>query len=51
MNTLLQQTLAAVESPPGAQQQAIASNILDDLEAEKGWDQRLSKSQDRFRNF
>jgi hypothetical protein len=48
MNKLLQQTLAAVEKLPDAQQEAAASNILNDLEAEKGWDQRFSKSQDRL---
>ena len=46
MNKLLERMLAAIEKLPDAQQEAIAANILDDLEAENGWDERLAKSQD-----
>ncbi len=33
---------------PDAQQEAIAANILDDLEAERGWEERFAKSQDNL---
>lgn len=46
MNKMLERMLAAVENLPDAQQEAIAANILDDLEAERGWDEHFAKSQD-----
>jgi hypothetical protein len=46
MNKMLEQALAAIEKLPDAQQEAIAANILDDLETERGWDERFAKSQD-----
>jgi len=46
MNKMLERALAAVKEPPDAQQEAIAANILDDLEAERNWEERFAKSQD-----
>jgi hypothetical protein len=46
MNKMLERALAAVKELPEAQQEAIAANILDDLEAERNWEERFAKSQD-----
>jgi hypothetical protein len=48
MNKMLEKALDAVSKLPDAQQEAIAANILDDLEAERGWDERFAKSQDQL---
>ena len=48
MNKMLERALAAVKEPPDAQQEAIAANILDDLEAERNWEERFAKSQDHL---
>ncbi|MGD0145199.1 MAG: hypothetical protein ABSC92_18775 [Rhizomicrobium sp.] len=45
MNKMLERALAAVKELPDAQQEAIAVNILDDLESERGWEERFAKSQ------
>lgn len=46
MNKMLERAWAAISKLPDAQQEAIAANILDDLEAERGWEERFAKSQD-----
>jgi HD superfamily phosphohydrolase len=48
MNKMLERALAAVKELPDAQQEAIAANILDDLEAERNWEERFAKSQDHL---
>lgn len=48
MNKMLARALAAISKLPDEQQEAIAATILDDLEAEKGWQERFAKSQDRL---
>ncbi len=48
MNKMLERALAAVKELPEAQQEAIAANILDDLEAERNWEERFAKSQDHL---
>ena len=48
MNKMLEKAVAAIKKLPDAQQEAIAANILDDLEAERGWDERFARSQDNL---
>jgi hypothetical protein len=46
MNKMLEKAFAAIKQLPDAQQEVIAANLLDDLEAERGWEDRFAKSQD-----
>lgn len=46
MNKLLEKALAEVAKLPEDQQEAIASRIIEDVDAERGWDERFAKSQD-----
>jgi hypothetical protein len=48
MNTLLKEALAAVSQLPETQQEAIASLILDEIAAERGWEERFAKTQDQL---
>ena len=48
MNALLEKAFAAVAQLPEARQETIASLILDEIEAERGWDERFAKSQDQI---
>ena len=48
MNALLKKALAEVERLPETAQESIASLILQEIEAEHGWDERFSKSQDQL---
>ena len=48
MNKILERALAAIAKLPDEQQEAIGANILDDLETEKGWEERFASSQDRL---
>ena len=48
MNKMLERALAAIAKLPDEQQEVIAASILDDLETEKGWQDRFAKSQDRL---
>ncbi len=48
MNKRLERAWAAITKLPDAQQEAIAANILDDLEVERGWEERFAKSQDEL---
>jgi hypothetical protein len=41
MNALLEKALAEVARLPEAEQEAIAALILDEIAAERGWDERL----------
>lgn len=48
MNKMLERALAEIEKLPEDEQEAIACVILDEIEAEKGWDERFARSQDRL---
>lgn len=48
MNKLLEHAFAEVAKLPEDQQEAIASRILEDVEAERGWDERFANSQGRL---
>jgi hypothetical protein len=48
MNKLLEHAFAEVAKLPEGQQEAIASRILEDVEAERGWEERFAKSRDRL---
>jgi hypothetical protein len=48
MNALLEKAFAAVAQLPESAQESIASLILDEIEAERGWDDRFANSQDQL---
>ena len=48
MNALLEKALAAAAQLPESAQESIASLILDEIEAERGWDERFANSQDQL---
>jgi len=48
MNALLEKALAEVARLPDADQEAIAALILDEIAAERGWDERFAKTQDQL---
>jgi hypothetical protein len=48
MNALLEKAIAEIARLPEAAQETIASLILDEIEAERGWDERFAKSQDKL---
>jgi hypothetical protein len=48
MNALLKKAFAAVTQLPESAQESIASLILDEIEAERGWDERFANSQDQL---
>jgi hypothetical protein len=48
MTQLLQQAMAEVQKLPVAEQDAIASIILDELEDEQRWQQAFADSQDKL---
>lgn len=48
MNALLEKILAEVARLPEAEQEAIAALILDEIAAERGWDERFAKTQDQL---
>jgi hypothetical protein len=48
MNKLFERAIAEVAKLPEDRQEAIASGILDEIEAERGWDERFERSQDRL---
>ena len=48
MNTLLEKVLAEVARLPDEEQEAMAALILDEIAAERGWDERFAKTQDRL---
>ena len=48
MNTLLEKALAEVARLPEAEQEAIATLILNEIAAERGWDERFARTQDQL---
>jgi hypothetical protein len=48
MTQLLQQAIDAVQQLPAAQQNAIASLILDEIEDDRRWDELFARSQDKL---
>jgi hypothetical protein len=48
MNALLEKALAEVAQLPEAEQEAIATLILDEIAAERDWDERFAKTQDQL---
>jgi hypothetical protein len=48
MNALLEKALAEVALLPEEEQEVIASLILDEIAAERGWDERFAKTQDQL---
>jgi hypothetical protein len=48
MNALLEKALAEVARLPEEEQEAIAAIILDEIAAERGWDERFAKTQDQL---
>jgi len=48
MNTLLEKALAEVARLPEEEQEVIATLILDEIAAERGWDERFAKTQDKL---
>jgi hypothetical protein len=48
MNKLFERAIVQVAKLPEDQQVAIASCILDEIKAERGWDERFAQSQDRL---
>jgi hypothetical protein len=48
MSALLEEALAKVARLPEAEQQAIATLILDEIAAERSWDERFAGTQDQL---
>lgn len=48
MNKMLEQAIAAVSALPEEAQEAIACLMLEEMEAERGWDERLAKSEGKL---
>jgi hypothetical protein len=48
MNAVLEKALSAVAQLPEAAQESIANLILDEIEAERQWDQKFAGSQSRL---
>ena len=48
MNKLLEQAFAEASKLPEDQQEAIAARVLEEMEAERGWDERFAGSQDKL---
>ena len=48
MHKMLERAFAEVAKLPEDRQEAIARRILEDVEAERGWDERFAKSQDKL---
>jgi hypothetical protein len=48
MNALLEKALAEVARLPEEEQEVIAALILDEIGAERGWDERFAKTQDQL---
>ena len=51
MNALLEKALAEVARLPEEEQEVIATLILDEIAAERGWDERFAKTQDQLGEF
>jgi hypothetical protein len=48
MNALLEKAMQRVAALPQEAQESIASLILEEIEAERGWDMRFTASQDQL---
>jgi hypothetical protein len=48
MNALLEKALAEVARLPEEEQDAIAALILDEIAAERGWEERFARTQDQL---
>jgi hypothetical protein len=48
MNALLEKAFAEVARLPEAEQEAIATLILEEIAAERGWDERFANTQDQL---
>lgn len=48
MNRLLKEAIAEAERLPEDEQETIASLILEEVNAERGWDERFAKTQDKL---
>jgi hypothetical protein len=48
MNKLLERAFAEASKLPEDQQEVIAGRILEEMDAERGWDERFAKSQDKL---
>ena len=48
MNALLEKALAEVARLPEEEQEVIATLILDEIAAERGWDERFAKTHDQL---
>jgi hypothetical protein len=48
MNTLLSKALERVASLPDEAQESIASLIIDEIDAERAWDESFARSQDKL---
>jgi hypothetical protein len=48
MNALLEKALAEVARLTEEEQEVIAALILDEIAAERGWDERFAKTQDQL---
>jgi hypothetical protein len=51
MNALLEKALAEVARLPEEEQEVIATLILDEIAAERGWRERFAKTQDQLGDF
>ncbi|MBF0267069.1 MAG: hypothetical protein HQL44_00605 [Alphaproteobacteria bacterium] len=45
MNKMLEKAIAELSKLPEAEQEAYAARLLDELEIERGWDERFAKTQ------
>jgi len=48
MNKLFECAIAEVAKLPEDRQEVIAGQILEEIEAERGWDERFARSEDRL---
>ena len=48
MNKMLEHAIAAIERLPDNEQEALACLILEEIEAERGWDDRFAKSESKL---
>jgi hypothetical protein len=48
MNALLEKAFAEVARLPEAEHEAIATLILEEIAAERGWDERFARTQDQL---
>ncbi|TAN56154.1 MAG: hypothetical protein EPN26_04255 [Rhodospirillales bacterium] len=46
MNKMLEKAIAELAKLPETEQEAYAVRLLDELEIERGWDERFAKTQD-----